>query len=131
MPRACTICAHPERDVIDAALVAGEAFRRVAARYGVTEQAIRRHRKAHLPEALIKARQAEESARADNLLAQLRHPIRGSDSQAMPFLSPSKRNGSLGSAFRQACGSAGVRYLVYSYGARATWSVPATCSSAR
>jgi hypothetical protein len=72
MPRTCTICTHPERDVIDAALVAGEAFRRVAARYKVTEQAIRRHRKAHLPEVLIKAQEAAEAARADDLLAQLR-----------------------------------------------------------
>lgn len=72
MPRTCTICGHPERDAIDAALVAGQPFRRVAAQYAVTEQAIRRHRKAHLPAALAKAQEAEEAARADDLLAQLR-----------------------------------------------------------
>lgn len=72
MPRTCTICGHPERDAIDAALVAGQAFRRVAAQYSVTEQAIRRHRKARLPAALTKAQEAEEAARADDLLAQLR-----------------------------------------------------------
>lgn len=71
MPRTCTICGHPERDAIDAALVAGEPFRRVAARHAVTEQAIRRHRKAHLPAALTQAQEAKEAARADDLLAQL------------------------------------------------------------
>jgi hypothetical protein len=71
MPRSCTICTDPERDAIDAALVAGEPFRRVAAQYSLTEQAIRRHRKAHLPAALTKAQEAKEAARADDLLAQL------------------------------------------------------------
>jgi hypothetical protein len=73
MPRSCTICTDPERDAIDAALVAGEPFRRVAAQYAVTEQAVRRHRKAHLPAALIKAQEAAEAARADDLLVQLRN----------------------------------------------------------
>jgi hypothetical protein len=72
MPRTCTICCHPERDAIDCALVSGEPFRRVAAQHAVTEQAIRRHRKAHLPTALTKAQEAKEAARADDLLAQLR-----------------------------------------------------------
>ncbi len=71
MPRACTVCAHKEREAIDSALVAGEPNRRIAARFGVSEQAVRRHAAAHLPERLLQAQGAAELLAADKLLAQL------------------------------------------------------------
>src|SRR5688500_1880811 len=72
MPRPCSVCAHPERDAIDKALVAGVANRRIAAQYAVSEQAIRRHRAEHLPEKLAKAEAATEVAQADDLLREVR-----------------------------------------------------------
>ena len=72
MPRTCTVCAHPDRDAVDAALVAGEAFRHVAARFGLSTGALQRHRAAHLPPALARAREAEEALRAETLLERLR-----------------------------------------------------------
>ena len=68
MPRACTICAHEERDAIEDAFIAGTPKRRIATHYGVTEQALRRHLREHLPALLALARDAERAARADSLL---------------------------------------------------------------
>src|SRR5215203_273642 len=73
MPRACTICAHKDRHTIDRALVGGEeALRTISDRFGVSKSALIRHKDAHLPAALIKARKAEEVVRADELLSQVR-----------------------------------------------------------
>ncbi len=71
MPRTCTICAHAEREAIDAALVAGEPFRNIAERSGTSPPALFRHRADHIPPALAQATEAAEVARADTLLGQL------------------------------------------------------------
>jgi len=68
MPRACTICSHTDRDAIEDAFITGQAKRRIAAQHGVTEQALRRHHREHLPALLALARDAERAARADTLL---------------------------------------------------------------
>ena len=72
MPRECTVCAHDLTHEINVALVQpGASNRRIASQYGVTERAIRNHRTEHIPELLLKASQATEAARADELLAQV------------------------------------------------------------
>ena len=71
MPRTCTICGHPERETIDAALVAGEPYRDIAAQYGTTPSALSRHKRDHLPASVAQAQEAHEVARGDDLLAQL------------------------------------------------------------
>jgi len=68
MPRECTVCGHPERDAIEDAFIDGTPKRRIAAQYGVSEQAVRRHIREHLPALLSLARDAERAARADSLL---------------------------------------------------------------
>jgi FixJ family two-component response regulator len=55
MGRICTRCSHPQRQEIDRALVAGRGNRRIAARYGLSENALRRHRGEHIPELLLQA----------------------------------------------------------------------------
>ena len=72
MPRTCTVCAHPAREVIDRALVEGTPNRRIASHHAVTERAVRNHKANHLPAALAKAQEAEEVAEADDLLKQVR-----------------------------------------------------------
>jgi hypothetical protein len=72
MPRACTVCQHPNRAEIDDLLVRAESNRRIAAQFAVTEQAIRRHKAAHLPATLVQAQEAKEVARGDDLLGQVR-----------------------------------------------------------
>ena len=71
MSRTCTICTHAERAAIDVALVTGESLRDIAGQYHLSKSALERHRRDHLPGALATAREAEQVADADDLLAQL------------------------------------------------------------
>src|SRR3712207_3895958 len=73
MPRRCTACDHPERHSIDGALVTGAPYRSVAKRFGLSESAVYRHKTEHLPAHLLKAKEAGEVARADDLLDQVRN----------------------------------------------------------
>lgn len=45
----CTICIHPKRKKIDAAILDGESRRSIANRFGVSEAAVQRHKKHILP----------------------------------------------------------------------------------
>jgi hypothetical protein len=72
MPRRCTVCDHAERHSIEEALVGGAPYRSVAKRFGLSESAVYRHKAEHLPPHLLKAREVEEVARADDLLEQVR-----------------------------------------------------------
>jgi hypothetical protein len=68
VPRTCSICSHEHRDAMEDAFIAGQAKRRIASRYGVSERAVRYHMREHLPALLALARDAERAARADTLL---------------------------------------------------------------
>jgi hypothetical protein len=68
VPRTCSICSHEHRDAMEDAFIAGQAKRRIASRYGVSERAVRYHMREHLPALLALARDAERVARADTLL---------------------------------------------------------------
>ncbi len=72
MPRTCTICEHPERETIDRALVGETSNLSVSSLFGVSESAVRRHKGNHLPATLARAKEAEELAHADDLLADVR-----------------------------------------------------------
>jgi len=73
MTRRCTVCDHPQREAVDAALTAGDvAYRRIAAQFGLKESSLRRHKAGHLPAALAQAKEAREVARGDDLLGQVR-----------------------------------------------------------
>lgn len=71
MARSCTICGHEDRPAIDQALVSGVANRTIATRYGVSEQAVRRHAADHLPLRLQLAQAAQDATEGDRLLAEL------------------------------------------------------------
>ena len=73
MPRRCTVCDHPERHGIDEALVTGAPYRSVAKQFGLSESSVYRHKTEHLPAHLLKAKEVEEVARADDLLDQVRN----------------------------------------------------------
>ena len=75
MPRICTVCSSPNRPEIDEAVTRGESFRRIAPRYAVSDRALRRHAAAHVPGAIVKAHEAAETARADDLLDLLREGV--------------------------------------------------------
>ena len=73
MPRRCTVCDHADRHSIDGALVTGAPYRSVAKRCGLSESAVYRHKTEHLPTHLLKAREVEEVAQANDLLEQVRN----------------------------------------------------------
>ena len=53
MARPCSICRHPRLAEIDAALIQGNAYRRVAKQFEASESSIYRHSKEHLPLASV------------------------------------------------------------------------------
>ena len=72
MTRRCTVCDHPDRSSIDSALVAGASYRVISGRFpGSSISALQRHAQNHVPATLAQARQAQEVARGDDLLAQV------------------------------------------------------------
>lgn len=76
MARTCTVCAHEDAVLINEALVIQRAGnRRTAAQYGLSEQAIRRHR-GHIPQLLVKSAEAEEIAQADDLVHEIKGMVR-------------------------------------------------------
>ncbi|MGD1147393.1 MAG: hypothetical protein ABR961_05550 [Thermoanaerobaculaceae bacterium] len=94
MARHCTVCTHPDRDAIDAALVGRDSYRGVARRFAVGPDAVERHAKAHLPTSLAKAHEVTEVTRADDLLAQ----VRELQAKAVTILETAERGGDLRSA---------------------------------
>ncbi len=72
MPRVCSCCTHPEREAINAALVASIAYRTIADRYGLSHQALMRHKTDHLPSVMVKSEAAREVAHADDLVWQIK-----------------------------------------------------------
>ncbi|NOX54292.1 MAG: hypothetical protein GXP27_07585 [Planctomycetes bacterium] len=63
MARRCSVCDHPERDKIDAALVERSAsYRSIARQFGLSADAVGRHRRRHIAERVadvVRARQEE------------------------------------------------------------------------
>lgn len=55
MPQTCKICKHPQRKAIEKDITSGLAMRRIGSKYGMSDQAVRRH-KAHIKRAIVKAR---------------------------------------------------------------------------
>ena len=95
MPRTCSICTHEDRHTIDRALVGGEgALRTISDHFSVSKTALIRHKDAHLPAALVKAREAEDVVRADELLSQ----VRGLQDRTLAILSASEAAGELRTA---------------------------------
>lgn len=70
--RRCTVCQHPDRPAIDQALINRRSFRHIAAQFHLSTSALVRHHDDHLPETLARAKAAEETARADDLLDQVK-----------------------------------------------------------
>ena len=58
MPRICTVCTSPRRTEVDTALVAGEAVTGIAARLGLSPDAVDRHARNHLRRLVAQVREA-------------------------------------------------------------------------
>lgn len=68
MSRRCTVCSHPKRAEIDAAIVGGGVIRDIARRFDVSKDALCRHRDGHLAAHLLTSHKAAEVLRADVLI---------------------------------------------------------------
>ena len=71
MPRTCSICTHRQRKAIERSLLAGEPFRKLAARFDTSTGALQRHKSEHLSTALLKADRVEQATRGDYLLKKI------------------------------------------------------------
>ncbi len=91
MPRTCTVCTHEAREEIDRLLVGGRPLSELAAKYRVSDDSLARHKGNHLPAALVKAREAEEVAVADDLLEE----VRGLQERAREILDKAEESGDL------------------------------------
>lgn len=79
MGRVCTICTHPERDRIDAALVSGTAYSAVARQFEVGPESVRRHHDAHLSPSLAAIAARRKEAAAADLVGQVRQLVGRAD----------------------------------------------------
>ena len=62
--RPCTICNHPDRALIERARIAGIGNQDVAARYGVSKDALYRHMAKHVTDAAVAAYTSQEGLTA-------------------------------------------------------------------
>ncbi len=71
MTRVCTVCTHDEAHVINVELVSRVSYRDIARQFGVSKDALKRHSQEHIPQLLVKARDAVEAAEASDLLTRI------------------------------------------------------------
>lgn len=71
MGRQCTVCAHKDVDEINRLLLCSDSLRDIARQFGLSKDALARHKESHIPELLSKSEDIKEVVNADNLLAQL------------------------------------------------------------
>ena len=73
MPQTCTVCRHVNLANIDSALLRRDSLRDVARQFGLSKDAVARHKADHLPKKLMKAQEAKEVLSADSLLSDVRN----------------------------------------------------------
>jgi hypothetical protein len=71
MSRTCTVCKHPSRDAINAAILGTDSLRTIAGRWSVSKTALLRHKADHLPVAIVKAVGVQEVISGGRLLDRL------------------------------------------------------------
>jgi len=71
MGRVCSVCAFPGVEEVNRALVAGEAQRAVARRFGLSRHAVHRHANNHLPAVMLQGQAEREHSAAEDLAAHL------------------------------------------------------------
>src|SRR5829696_3248039 len=94
MPRRCSICHHEGLEEINRALVEGIAFPVLVAKYRISKDALSRHKANHLPATLVKAQEAQEVARADDLL----EDVKSLQARALSILNTAEGGGDLRTA---------------------------------
>lgn len=70
--RRCTVCIHLDRSAIDTAIVNHRPFRRIAAQFSLSLNAVIRHHEQHIPEVLARAKDEADIRHAIDIAQQLR-----------------------------------------------------------
>ena len=71
MGRQCTVCAHKDLEEINRLLLCSDSYRDIARQFGLSKDALARHKESHIPKELLKSNDIQEIAKADALLVQL------------------------------------------------------------
>ena len=71
MGRQCTVCAHKDLEEINKLLLCSDSYRDLARQFGLSKDALARHKESHIPTELLKSNDIQEIAKADVLLVQL------------------------------------------------------------
>jgi hypothetical protein len=72
VPRTCTVCTHDLCHEINVALIHRESYRTISDRHDLSQTALKRHSRDHVPKLLVEAKQAVDVADADDLLGEVR-----------------------------------------------------------
>jgi predicted transcriptional regulator len=72
MSMTCSICKHPERASIEAAIALGTSYRDIAGRFGLSKSAVERHASEHVTQEIKQSQAAQDEARAFDVVKQLR-----------------------------------------------------------
>ncbi len=68
MGRQCTVCVHKDLDEINRLLLCSDSYRDIARQFGLSKDALARHKESHIPELLLKSQDVKEATEADLLL---------------------------------------------------------------
>ncbi len=96
MARKCTVCEHEKVEEINRLLLEGVSLRNIAKQYFVSAASLHRHKEGHLPAKLVKAQEAQEIAKANNLL----DPVVGLRDKALSILATAEQAGDLKTALQ-------------------------------
>ena len=72
MARACLVCTHPKLKEINKELIQSKNISEMGRKYDLPDASLIRHRRYHLPKALVKSHAANEAVHGDNLLQEIR-----------------------------------------------------------
>lgn len=75
MGRPCTVCSHKDVDEINSLLLCSDSYRDIARQFGLSKDALSRHKESHIPELLSKSADLKaevESTQGNQTLAEVR-----------------------------------------------------------
>lgn len=71
MGRICTVCSHKDVDEINRLLLCSDSYRDIARQFGLSKDALARHKDGHIPEVLSKSKDLKEIVDADSLFSRV------------------------------------------------------------
>jgi hypothetical protein len=93
--RPCVCCNHPDREIIDHALIAGEPLPSISSTFGITPKSLMRHRCNHIPTPAMAAGAAERAAEEGQRGASLVDSAADLRDKALSLLAQAEKAGDL------------------------------------